>query len=365
MRATWGWAIWGWMGVALLVGTGCASEIEERGPEGGAHEPGTEPPVTDEPAAPPGEGEGGESAPRPLPGPAPSEPPVEAPPFTCEGKTGVDGRRVISFMHDGLLRTTYLHVPDQYEPTEGTMLVLNFHGFTSADWQQALLTGMGEVAEERGFIVAYPQGVAASWNAGDCCGTAWTDSVDDVGFVQALIERLAEDYCVDPRRIHATGMSNGGFISHRLACELSDTIASIAPVAGVIGVDPGECAPERPMPVWQFHGTRDPLVPYEGGTPILHDLGVGVVFRSVADTLEHWATVNGCSLERSQMIVEGDTTCVAWADCDAPTRLCTVDGGGHTWPGGLPIPFLGRTTNDLDATRQMVAFFEDNPLPAR
>lgn len=353
MRATWGW-VW----AALLVTAGCASPIEEPlalGDElGDEAEPGGSPAPRGEPGEP-----------RPLPVPEP-EPDVEPPPHVCaDGLEGRTGRRVISFVHDGLLRTTYLHVPDQYEPTEAAMLVLNFHGFTSADWQQALLTGMGEVAEEKGFIVAYPQGVAASWNAGDCCGTAWTDAVDDVGFVRALLDRLAEEYCVDPRRIHATGMSNGGFISHRLACEMSDTIASIAPVAGVLGVDPGECAPTRPMPVWQFHGTEDLLVPYEGGTPVMRDLGAGIVFRSVADTLEHWATVNGCRLESAELMREGDTTCVAWSGCDAPTRLCTVDGGGHTWPGGMPIPFLGKTTNDLDATRQMVSFFEDNPLPVR
>src|SRR5690606_3308049 len=149
----------------------------------------------------------------------------------------------------------------------GTMLVLNFHGFTSADWQEALLTRMDREVDARGVIVAYPQGVATSWNAGACCGTAWADAVDDVGFVRALIEHLEAEYCIDARGVDATGMSNGGFLSHRLACELSDRIAAIAPVAGVLGVDPASCAPSRPVPVWQFHGTEDPLVPYEGGTP--------------------------------------------------------------------------------------------------
>ncbi|HJL14451.1 MAG TPA: PHB depolymerase family esterase [Sandaracinaceae bacterium LLY-WYZ-13_1] len=302
--------------------------------------------------------------PEPAPSPEPDPPPPDPEPFSCEGgRDGPVGRRLHTLTHDGLLRTTYLHVPEAYDPSEGTMLVLNFHGFSSADWQQALLTRMGEEADARGFVVAYPQGVAVSWNAGDCCGTAWADAVDDVGFVEALIDELSEAYCIDPRRIFATGMSNGGFFSHRLACELSERIAAIAPVAGVLGVEPESCAPPRPVPVWQFHGTEDGLVPYEGGTPVVPELGAGLVFRSVDETMAHWAARDGCESTTTPFYENGDVTCVGWDGCEAPVRLCTVDGGGHTWPGGLPVPFLGRTTRDVDATDAMLDFFAANPMP--
>lgn len=282
---------------------------------------------------------------------------------TCSDKTGKKGSPTLTLQSGGRTRSAILHVPEKYDPTQGTMLVLNFHGFTSAGWQQSLLTRMSQESDARGFIVAYPEGVAASWNAGDCCGTAWTDAVDDVKFVRDLIDRIEADYCIDPRRVFATGMSNGGFLSHRLACEVSDRIAAVAPVAGVLGID--GCAPKRPMPVLHFHGTADPMVPYGGGTPIIPQLGVGLKFRSVAETMDYWRKQNGCSSFEQTIFQKGDATCVQWPDCNAgaATVLCTIDGGGHTWPGGIPIP-AGKTSTDISATTSMLDFFETHPMPA-
>lgn len=290
--------------------------------------------------------------------------PDAALPVTCSGKTGEKGSVTLTLDSGGRIRASLLHVPELYDPAAGTMLVLNFHGFTSAGWQQSLLTRMSQHSDQQGFIVAYPEGIAASWNAGDCCGTAWTDSVDDVGFVRDLLDEIEARYCIDPKRVYATGMSNGGFLSHRLACELSDRIAAIAPVAGVLGVPAETCAPPRPVPVLHFHGTSDPMVPYQGGTPIIPQLGVGIVFRSVADTMTHWRSANGCSGNEQTFYQNGDTTCVEWPDCalGSGTALCTIDGGGHTWPGGVPIP-AGKTSSDIDATATMLAFFAAHPLP--
>jgi polyhydroxybutyrate depolymerase len=304
------------------------------------------------------------------PGPKPrfdaAGPDATTPPLACTGKTGAKGTRSVQLQHGGRPRSSLLHVPDKYDPSSGAMLVLNFHGFTSTGWQQALLSRMSRHSDERGFIVAYPEGIAASWNAGACCGTAWSDSVDDVGFVRALLDAIAERYCIDPSRVFATGMSNGGFFSHRLACELSDRIAAVAPVAGVLGIPEAACAPPREVPVLHFHGTADPLVPYAGGTPILPQLGAGLVFRSVAQTLTHWRSRNGCSGFERGFYQQGDATCVEWPDCSggAQTALCTIDGGGHTWPGGLPLPELvaGKTSGDLDATATMLDFFEAHAM---
>jgi polyhydroxybutyrate depolymerase len=188
--------------------------------------------------------------------------------------------------------------------------------------------------------------------------------VDDVAFVRDLLDEIEARYCIDPKRVYATGMSNGGFLSHRLACEVSDRIAAVAPVAGVLGIPPESCNPGRPVPVLHFHGTADPMVPYTGGTPLIPQLGVGIVFRSVANTMSHWRSKNACSGFEKTFYANGDATCVEWPDCamGAQTALCTIDGGGHTWPGGVPIP-AGKTSTDIDATATMLEFFAAHPLP--
>jgi polyhydroxybutyrate depolymerase len=287
-------------------------------------------------------------------------------PFTCAGKPGASGSHLISLTSSGVLRTSLLHVPPGYDPEQGAPLVLNFHGFGSDAPQEVLLTGMSEASDERGFLVAYPYGIVSSWNAGQCCGQAWVDAVDDVQFVADLIATIAEDYCVDPRRIHATGMSNGGFLSHRLGCELADRIAAIAPVAGVLGIDPAACKPGRAVPVMQFHGTEDMLVPYEGGVPLVQWDVEGVLnFLSVDETLAVWREINGCAASSEVIYQQGDSTCVRWLACDGGSEVvrCVAEGAGHTWPGGMPVPPLGETTEDMSATEMMLDFFEAHPMP--
>jgi polyhydroxybutyrate depolymerase len=305
-------------------------------------------------------------APDAGPGPSPGfDAGADAAPsaVTCSDKTGEKGGVSLSVDSGGTTRTALLHVPDAYDATKGTLLVLNFHGFLSAGWQQELLTRMDSESDTRGFIVAYPEGVAASWNAGDCCGTAWTDSVKDVQFVRDLLDEIEQRYCIDDARVFATGMSNGGFFSHRLACEASDRIAAVAPVAGVLGIDPSTCQPSRHVPILDFHGSADPLVPYDGGTPLVPQLGAGLVFRSVPDTMEFWRAYNDCSAFSATFYQKGDATCVRWPDCagGAETALCTIQDGGHTWPGGVPIP-AGKTSSDISATATMLDFFEAHPM---
>jgi polyhydroxybutyrate depolymerase len=263
------------------------------------------------------------------------------------------GDRFFTLQSAGGLRWFYLHVPSSYSPQK-TELVLNFHGFTSDPLQEALLSQMNGAADARGVIVAYPAGLDASWNAGLCCGdSAWVSQVDDVQFVRDTLDAISSAYCIDPKRVFATGMSNGGFLSHRLGCELSDRIAAIAPVAGVMGV--ASCNPGRHVPVMHFHGTLDPLVPYYGGG--------SQGFPSVAESTAGWIARNGCGPATTSIYSQGDASCTRW-DCptDGETVLCTIDGGGHTWPGGTPVPSLGKTSTDLDATSMMLDFFDRNPM---
>lgn len=339
------------VGAIALALLGCGSETSVAGYrtiDPGGEQPGdeAEPPNGDEPASDP-VADPGETLPEP---------------FTCAGKVASKGA-TLTIESGGLTRSARVHVPDSYDRDVGTMLVLNFHGFSSDDWQQELLTGMTDSADERGFIVVYPKGIANSFNAGQCCGTAWTDSVDDVAFTADLVAELSDRYCIDPARIYATGMSNGGFFAHRLACELPETFAAVAPVAGVLGID--TCNPSRAVPVLHIHGTADPLVPFDGGLPVTGwDVEGDLDFMSVEETIDTWKGIDSCGAQSADYFANGDSECVQWFSCDGESEVvrCVVDGGGHTWPGGLPIP-LGKTSKDMNATELMLDFFEAHPMP--
>jgi polyhydroxybutyrate depolymerase len=243
------------------------------------------------------------------------------------------------------------------------MIILGYHGFGSNAPEQVALTSMNAVADARGFIVAYPDGIGSGWNAGDCCTELQTTTVDDVQFTKDLLALLGNQYCLDPRRIYATGMSNGGFMSHRLACEMSDVFAAVAPVAGVLGIPPTSCTPSRAVPIIDFHGTADPVVPYDGGPAA--KLVPGVVFRSVPTTMDFWRGADGCLGAPVVTYRSGTATCTRWSDCQggADVELCTCVGEGHQWPGGLPVPTLGNSTNDVNATARMIDFFVAHPMP--
>jgi len=256
--------------------------------------------------------------------------------------------------HDGMERRFIVHVPTAYDHRAPTPVVFAFHGYTNTPQQQEEWSMMSAKAEEAGFILvyAYGTGVPSSWNGGDCCGAGVTD---DVGFVSAMIDWLDGELCIDVDRVYATGFSNGGFLSHRLACELSDRIAAIGPVAGMLGID--DCMPDRPMPVLQLHGTSDFIVPFDGS--------VGLGFRSAEETIAQWVEIDGCVGDPVVTYEQGDVTCESYQDCDAQVEveLCTVTGGGHTWPGGADIFGAGPTTQDIDANDHIWEFFERHPRP--
>ena len=281
-----------------------------------------------------------------------------APGVPCTGKAALTGDLDWKLSFGGVERIAHVHVPKSYDPTKQTPVVLNFHGLGSNAPEQIALSGMNAKSDATGFIAVHAEGTGGlkqSWNAGACCGTAASGAVDDVGFVGRVIDELESKLCVDAHRIYATGMSNGGFLSHRLACEMSTRIAAVAPVAGVLGVP--TCNPSRPMSLFQFHGTLDGLVPYDG-SPALG-------FPSVLQTLAGWAGRSGCKVTPRETSKKGEVTCVTYDGCKggAEVNLCTVAGGGHTWPGGLPVPSLGHTTTDIVATDAMWDFFVKHPLP--
>ncbi len=187
--------------------------------------------------------------------------PTEAPPTSPTTATLVPGDHGLQLVHAGRVRSYTLHVPTGLDAGRPLAMVLAFHGGLGTAAYMPALTGFSRTADREGFLVAYPNGSGAledrlfTWNGGTCCGYSSRENVDDVGFVRAVIDDIAAHFPLDPRRIYATGISNGGILSYRLACELSDRIAAIGPVAGTQNF-PG-CAPSAPVAVVHFHGTAD------------------------------------------------------------------------------------------------------------
>ncbi len=279
-------------------------------------------------------------APRPSPG-------CRLPPAR---RTRFEGPRALprTLSSLGWTRRFLLVLPPDDAAPGPRPLVLNFHGLMESPQLHQVLTRMDDEARARGLVLAYPEGIGLSWNAGLCCGRAEAEQVDDVRFVRDLVAQLGRELCLDERRVYATGMSNGAIFSWHLACSASELIAAIAPVAGV-SVDP-VCAPAHPVPALAFHGTSDFVVKFDGGR-----FGL----PSVEDTLARASRVNRCEPARDERWKSGDATCAALRGCpsEAELLLCTIADGGHTWPGGTEVPWLGKTSRDLDATRTLLDFF--------
>jgi polyhydroxybutyrate depolymerase len=275
---------------------------------------------------------------------------------SCTGKTGAGGDRTVTITSGGLQRSFDLHVPPKYDPTRGTPLVFMFHGYSMTAASIASTTQFSDVADARTMIVAYPTGTGTSFNAGDCCLPASSTKVDDVGFTRDMLSNLEADYCVDPKRVFSTGFSNGGFFSYKLACELSDKIAAVAPVSGVLGELPATCAPIRPVPVLHIHGTGDVVIPYGGGA-----------YRSVGATIDAWKAKDTCvpadGGAGTVVYTKSEVSCTSFGPCAAGSdvQLCTVTGGGHQWPGSTLPPYAG--TPNLIASEAIADFFLAHAMP--
>ncbi|MBX3247492.1 MAG: hypothetical protein KF901_09950 [Myxococcales bacterium] len=236
--------------------------------------------------------------------------------------------------HGGRARNARVVLPDAYDVDRRWPIVLSIHGLGSSAMLQESYTRMTDQARTRGFVVVYPEGAGASWNAGTCCGTS-IGRVDDVGFLSAVLDRAEAELCIDVDRVHATGMSNGGYMTNRLGCELADRFASIAPVAGADATT--RCDPARPLPVQLHHGTLDTVVPYLAGVR----------------ARDAWRERNGCEGEPETFFDASGTSCQRWR-CEATVEFCrsTV---GHVWPGGVASPA------GIDATTAVLDFFEAHP----
>lgn len=280
-------------------------------------------------------------------------------------------RRTRSLVVGGRRRTYHVHAPPRHDPQTPAPVVLVLHGSTMNGPFMAWFSGLNAKADAAGFLAVYPNGtgpgLSYTWNGGNCCGSAMRENVDDVAFVRALLDDLARVYRMDPGRVFATGISNGAVLAYRLASELSDRIAAIAPVAGPMGT--AACAPQRPVPVLHFHGTEDEFAPFRGGIGPRSLSGTN--FTSVEQTIRTWVKANGC---REEPVVEElpdtakDGTRVVrqtygGGGDGAEVVLVVIEGGGHTWPGRpLAESVLGKATRNVSANELMWEFFEKHPM---
>lgn len=293
----------------------------------------------------------------------------------------------------GRERVYHVHVPPGASG-KAAPLLFGFHGggHTAAGFEA--FAHLAAKSDTAGFILVEPEGIGAigasadgvaeTWNAGSCCVESVTENVDDVGFVRAMLDAIAKEACVDLKRVYSTGFSNGGMLSHRLACELSDRIAAIAPVSGGLGRDDRSqmppkpfftCAPKRHVPVMHVHGTADACYPFDGGRANGGFTGLlaPVVYEPVSTTIATWAKLNGCSDAQPTVTSKnGAATCKSFA-CpeDGAVVLCTIDGGGHYWPGGDDWPGSeilcgsgqGTRSADLASNDRIWEFLSAHALP--
>jgi polyhydroxybutyrate depolymerase len=260
-----------------------------------------------------------------------------------------------SIQHGGLTRDYILYVPALYEEGTPVALLFNFHGYTSNATQQMFYGDFRPIADTAGFIIVHPQGSLdglgiTHFNVG------WGGStVDDVGFTAALLDTISSQYSIDATRVYSTGMSNGGFMSYELACQLSERIAAVASVTGSMSpATYNNCDPQHPMPILEIHGTADPTVSYTGSA----------IARSVDDVMSYWVSYNQCEVSPTSTALpdlntgDGSTvTQLIWAAGDLGVRVehLRIENGGHRWPGSV-VNQPG-TNYDIDASLEVWKFF--------
>jgi len=266
-----------------------------------------------------------------------------------------------SIVSSGVEREYLLHVPRSYDRSRPTPLVISMHGGALWPAAQREISQWDRVADEHGFIVVYPSAVSGhgprAWRAGGGPGL-----MRDVRFISELIDTLRASYNIDPARIYADGLSNGGGMTFALSCTLSDRIAAVGLVAPAIFLPWPACMDRRPVPMIAFHGTADHAVPYHGGQSWV----APIAFPDIPAWTKKWAERNRCGPNSTDSAVAADVTRREYLNCagGAAVLLYTVLEGGHTWPGGGPLPewFVGTTSNSIDATGQMWSFFSEHQL---
>jgi polyhydroxybutyrate depolymerase len=263
--------------------------------------------------------------------------------------------RIVS---SGQVRTYLLHLPPDYDPTKSLPLVISIHGFAEWPAHQMQISGWNDLADEYSFIVVYPSGTGfpRRWRISNQADNSGGE-MPDVIFISDMIDELEHLYNIDPNRIYANGLSNGGGMSYLLGCKLSGRIAAVGSVAGAYVFPLDDCKPSRPVPMIAFHGTADPIVPYQGGP----SRDFNLPFPAIPEWMADRAELNECGRIPSELPKVGAVSGIRYSNCTqgADVVFYSIQGGGHAWPGGEPLPewIVGHTTQDINATQTMWEFF--------
>jgi polyhydroxybutyrate depolymerase len=265
-----------------------------------------------------------------------------------------------SLVSSGQEREYILYVPKSYDPAKPAPLVISMHGGGMWPAVQRDTSRWNTAAENHGVIVVYPMGRGSF--------PAWQMRIRepglprDVRFIADLIDTIAAAYTIDPTRIYADGLSNGAGMAFVLSCALSDRIAAVGMVSSALLIPFESCANDHPVPLIAFHGTHDPVAPYDGGTSWV----APGTFPSVSSFVAAWGRRNRCAPNPVESEIAADVSRRSYHSCaeNADVVLYTIKDGGHTWPGGGPVPewSMGPTTHSVNATEEIWAFFRDHPL---
>ena len=270
---------------------------------------------------------------------------------------------------DGRPRSYVVVLPPNYYEAADFSLVIAMHGGGGSAYQFESTSRLTEKANAAKFIVVYPEGVKSSgildiqtWNAGGCCAYAMDNNIDDVKFISQLIDKLLATYKINPKKIYATGHSNGGMMSYRLACELANKIAAIAPNGSTMVVKQ-PCNASRAVPVLHMHSVHDQNVPYTGGV----GSGPSNTYNPPLDSvLNVWSQKNQCTNAAQVIINNSNYKLTKWTNCNNNVVIhyyLTKD-GGHAWPGGLPGSSFGDTPSSvINANDLLWDFFQQHQLP--
>ncbi len=285
-------------------------------------------------------------------------------------KPQTDFRITDNILVDGLNRSYTVVLPSSYQTNKKLALVIALHGGGGSGSQFETSSKLSEKAEKSNFIVVYPDGVqsdgllkARTWNAGTCCEYAVEKNINDVKFISEMIDKLIMNYAINPKKIYATGHSNGGMLAYRLACEIPQKIAAIAPNSCTMVFK--ECNPKRPMPVLQIHSVLDSNIPHKGGP----GGGVGTKNLNLAPlitVMDFWSQKNECKVPAEKIIDNASYTFTQWSSCinNFKVQYYLSKDGGHAWPGGSPGSVIGDTPSSaFNANDLLWDFFKEFELP--
>jgi len=291
--------------------------------------------------------------------------------IACTNEDTVSSENIVleyedSMIFDGLERTFFVHLPQAYDSSSSYPLIFAMHGGGALGYEGVEgQSELSELSDLENFIVVYPEGLEQlgfrTWNAGDCCPSATLLGTNDIGFINALLEKLKAELSVNDKKVYATGFSNGGQLAYKLANRYPHKFAAVAAVAGVLQDFPFD--PERTVPIIHFHSYQDPTAPYNGGfsdAPLIN-----FEFPSVEATLLMIANNYNCGRIKETVFSNPNTyDFFRYSDCDdnVVIELYVSQDGGHTWPGGQAFPNMP-VTNHFNASNLMWEFFQNYQLP--